>query len=687
MSKKILILLLVTLLIFSNAFSVCVAATADSVGKENVKTQVQDVEAKRREAFAKALKEENISEMVKNMTIEEKITQTFMMHFGDQMKDEDYLSEEVKNVIKKYHFGSLILFSNNLKTIKETWQLTNDIQSAATANNGLPLIIAADQEGGCVHHLGSGTALPGNMAIAATEDSTNAKKVGQIIGKEASALGVNTVLAPVMDVNNNAQNPIIGVRSFGDTPEMVSEFGVAEIQGMAEVGAISCAKHFPGHGDTSVDSHTGLPVINKTLDELKMVELLPFKKAIDAGIDMVMTAHIIYPKIDNSTILSTKTGQHEQRPATLSKIIITGILKNPKELNFNGVVITDSMRMNGISTKFNPDLTVVEALKAGADIICMPVFDCNTITEFCEKLDLLIHSVKFSVLSGQANSLSMERLDDAVTRILTLKKNKRLLSYYPNTHSLKDAMTTVGNKQHRDFERILSAKGITVVKNSNDTLPLRVGANARVLMLCPKSRYSKVSAAMIDSLAASMIMGWNRAKVAGLIPNTAKVRYHIFSEQDNKITGRLKKELDWADTVIVCSNVSRVSDMTADFWLSSCPRKVTDYCHEKNKKSIVMSVHIPYDAQLYSNADAVVITYGYRGSKVNPNEAIAKTITTFDKAFGPNVVAGVEVILGCFGAYGKLPVEIPYFDPIAGDFDLFRIIYKRGYGLTYDALE
>ncbi len=686
MSKKILTLLLATLLIFSND-SVCAAATLGSGGIENVWSYTQEAEARRKVAFAKALKEENISEMVKNMTIEEKITQTFMISLGNQLKDKNILPQEVKEIIKKYHFGSVILFSGNLKTIKDTFQLTKDMQSAATEDNGIPLIIATDQEGGRVYHLGSSTALSGNMAISATGDVANAKKAGQIIGKEILALGLNTPLAPVLDINNNAQNPVIGIRSFGDTAEAVSKFGMAEIQGLAEVGAISCAKHFPGHGDTSVDSHVGLPVINKTLDELKRLELIPFKNAINAGVDMIMTAHILYPRIDNTKILSEKTGKYENRPATLSKIIITDILKNPHELNFQGVVITDSMHMQGISTKFNSEQTVIETLKAGADLICNPVSYCKTVAEVCKKLDVLILSVKKSLLSKDADSLSMERLDDAVTRILTLKKNKGLLSYGFNAHSLNEAMNTVGNKEHRDLERSLAAKGVTVVKNNNNILPLRVKRNARVLMLCPKPRFSVLSASMIEPLSASMIMGWNRAKTAGLVPHSAKVRYYVFSEDDYKVCGKLKVALDWADTVIVCSNVSRASDMMADFWTSACPRNVTNYCHKKNKKSIVMSIHIPYDAQLYKNADAIVLTYGFRGTRIKPKEAIAKTITTTDEVFGSNVVAGVEVILGSFGASGKLPVEIPYFNRVTGTFDSSNIIYERGYGLSYDALK
>lgn len=658
---KILSLLLILVMLFTT-LSPVFAQQSDDAGSA------------RKEAFNKALKEQNIEEMVKNMTIEEKIAQTFMMDFrywqdGDEQKNLEVLPGGLAKLIQKYRFGSIILFDPNFKTTKQIFQLTRDMQKTATTNGGIPLIIATDQEGGVTSRLNSGTALPDNMAVAATGNIENGKKIGQVIGKELSSVGINTTLAPVMDVNSNAQNPVIGVRSFSDDPDTVGQFGIAEIEGLSQGGVIGCVKHFPGHGDTAVDSHTGLPIIDRSLDELKITELVPFKQVIDSGIEMIMTAHILYPQIDDTEIFSQKLQKNVKRPATLSHKIITDILKN--EMGFGGVVITDGMSMQGISDRFNDDQAIIEALKAGVDMICNTEFSIYMETETEQRIETLINSVKASVESDATDSLSMERLNDAVTRILTLKKNRGILDYDPDAYTVKEALNTVGNAEHRALEREIAAQGVTVVKNDHDTLPYKVKENDKVLMVCPESTN--------NPLPASMLMGWNRAKAAGLIPDSAEVRYHVFTDNACTIEGDFQEALDWADAVIV------ISEMDTGY-LVTCPQAVVNYCKEKGKKSIVMSVCEPYDAQLFPNGDAVVITYGYKGSRIDPDKVLKKGITETTEAVGPNVIAGIEVILGVFGASGKLPLDIPRYDEKIETYDYGDIVYQRGYGLTYKAL-
>ena len=289
----------------------------------------------------------DIQEIVSKMTLQQKITQCLMMDFRcwNDAKGEKYdmtvLNDDVADIISDYQFGAVILFANNIKKTEETLQLTKDLQRAAVRSDGLPLLIATDQEGGIVYRLGSGTALPGNMALGATGDPTNAKTAGQIISRELESVGINTALAPVLDVNSNANNTVIGLRSFGDNANLVGTYGSAFISGLGEKNIIGCAKHYPGHGDTATDSHYGLPVVDKSKAELRKVEFKPFQAAINDGIDMIMTAHILYPQIDKTTILSDKTGQQESRPATLSHVFLTDIVRG--EMNFNGVVVTDAM--------------------------------------------------------------------------------------------------------------------------------------------------------------------------------------------------------------------------------------------------------------------------------------------------------------------------------------------------------
>ena len=207
-----------------------------------------------------------VDNMVKAMSLRDKITQMLMVDFRQWGKasgsaaDFTVMNDEVRQVIEDYNFGSIILFANNVKETEQSFKLTQAMQKAATKDGGIPLLISADQEGGSVYRLGSGTALPGNMALGATYAAHGTKyatEVGKIIGSELGSLGINTNLAPVVDVNNNPNNPGIGLRSYGDDPNMVGELAAAEIKGMAQYNVIGCAKHFPGHGDTDVDSHYG----------------------------------------------------------------------------------------------------------------------------------------------------------------------------------------------------------------------------------------------------------------------------------------------------------------------------------------------------------------------------------------------------------------------------------------------
>ena len=264
-----------------------------------------------------------VDSLLSNMSLRQKITQMMMVDFrqwktADEEAKSDFtkMNSEVQKIVEDYDFGSVIFFANNIKETEQSYNLTMDLQKAATKDNGIPLLISADQEGGSVYRLGSGTALPGNMALGATGDVNNAKIAGEIIGSELSSLGINTNLAPVVDVNNNPSNPVIGLRSYGDDAEMVGKMASAEIEGLAEYNVIGCAKHFPGHGDVATDSHYGLPIVNKSKEELLNNELKPYKVSINQGIEMIMSAHILYPQLDNTTVYSEKTKQQEKLPST-----------------------------------------------------------------------------------------------------------------------------------------------------------------------------------------------------------------------------------------------------------------------------------------------------------------------------------------------------------------------------------
>lgn len=626
----------------------------------------------------------------RRMNLRQKITQTFMMDFrtwnGENLTE---LNDEVAEIISDYDFGSVILFSQNMKSAEDVYSLTNDLQKAATDRHGVPLLIATDQEGGMVYRLSDGTAMCGNMALTATNDPNNAYLTGSLIGSELKAVGINVNLAPVADVNNNANNPVIGLRSFSDDAGLVSEYALQYEKGLTEQNVIPCMKHFPGHGNTDVDSHYGLPTVTSTLDELMDVELKPYQDAIAASQDMIMTAHILYPEIDSSTVYSEKTGKEESRPATMSEVMLTDVLRN--QLGYEGVICTDAMNMEGISTNFDEGQAVVEALSAGADIICMPVTGINE-TEDLVELDRVIDRVVKAVETGE---LSKKRLNDAVRRILILKEKYGILDYSNNKTALNDAMDLVGGSEHRQTEREISAKAVTVIRNDGDVLPLKAPSGSRTLILTA-----------YENECGQVAVAWNRAIKEQVISDRAEVDIISYSEEDfitettetedttteesereipetfQGLSARLCERIDEANQVVVFSEINSAEKMDYRTWQSAIPYYVTSYAKQNNKPSVVMSVNKPYDIQLYPDADGVMCVYGCKGSTVDVTEALLNVSTETKTAAGPNIIAGIEVMLGTFPAGGILPIEIPEYDEQTKSFGP-RVIYERGYGLTY----
>jgi beta-N-acetylhexosaminidase len=306
----------------------------------------------------------DIQEIVENMTIDEKVGQMLMPDFRNWQKQGETkatgfieMNSEVASIIKKYHLGGVILFAENVVDTEQTVRLTDGLQMASP---DLPLFITIDQEGGIVTRLQTGTNLPGNMALGAARNGNYAYQTGEIIGKELSSLGINVNFGPSVDVNNNPGNPVIGVRSFSSDPELVSKLGIQTIKGLQNQNMIATTKHFPGHGDTAVDSHYGLPLVSHDKERLRSIELVPFQKAIDAGVDMMMTAHVQFPAFDDTTYISKNDGQEIMVPATLSHKVITGLLR--EEMGFDGVVVTDALNMKAIADNFGQEEAVVLAL-------------------------------------------------------------------------------------------------------------------------------------------------------------------------------------------------------------------------------------------------------------------------------------------------------------------------------------
>ena len=384
---------------------------------------------------------DGIEKILSGMTLEEKVGQMMMPSFriwkeipeaGSapnatvENADEQIpavniteLNDDIRACIADYHFGGTAFYAENCRDAEQVLRLVADIQSANRASGGLPMLVAVDQEGSNVARLGFGTTGPGNMAIAATADAENARTMAAIYGEELRLLNINTDFAPVVDVNSNPNNPVIGTRAFSDVPELVSTFAGAFIEGLHSAGTIATLKHFPGHGDTDTDSHTGLPLINRSYEELKALDLIPFQSAVEAGVDMVMTAHIQYPQIEKQTYTSVSTGEEIYLPATMSRTILTDILRG--DMGFEGVVITDALDMSAITDNFTDEDVLKLTINAGADMLILPgVKDTDLFQRNKDMVDTAIRLVR----DGEIDEA---RIDASVRRILALKQKYGLL--------------------------------------------------------------------------------------------------------------------------------------------------------------------------------------------------------------------------------------------------------------------
>ena len=425
----------------------------------NVLSQ-SNVEPSKLAPSEKAFKEAD--KQLKKMSVDDKIGQ--MVHIGINAKylnQDSYEYKELRRQIVDNKLGGIVLFG---APIYESVVLVNRMQAAAK----IPLLIAIDAETGVGMRFGDAENFPWNMAVAATGNPEFARRMGVITGREARALGVTQVYAPVLDVNNNPNNPVINVRSYGENPADVGRFGAAFIEGLQSQNVIATAKHFPGHGDTAVDSHRGLPIINLPRERLNQIELPPFQQAINAGVASIMVAHIALPQIDpteikplsqsiqgDSEVGAEIVSEKATLPATLSPQVQTEILR--KQLNFQGLIVTDAMSMSGLTIYFNQDEAAVLAVLAGADILEKPA-----------DVDLTVRGIKNAVVSGR---ISEERLNQSVRKILAWKYELGLdkLKITP----LDQIDKTVSGEESRVLSNEIAENAITLVKKEDGVLPLK----------------------------------------------------------------------------------------------------------------------------------------------------------------------------------------------------------------------
>ncbi|MCM3636738.1 beta-N-acetylhexosaminidase [Sporosarcina luteola] len=477
------------------------------------------------------------------------------------------MSEEIKHMIHTYHIGGIILFGRNIGTPEEILALTNSLQAEARkAGYETPLLICIDQENGVVRRLGEGaTIIPGAMLLGATHESTNARKAGFMTGKELKALGINWNLAPVVDVNNNPENPVIGVRSFGEIPVDVAEMAKNSMLGMQEAGVMTTLKHFPGHGDTSVDSHLDLPVINHELERLHAVELVPFKECMAAGADAIMSAHVYFPALEKK----------ENVPATLSHSVMTGLLR--EELGFDGVITTDCMEMDAIAKRIGTVEGCVQAVEAGVDFVM--------VSHLHHLQEQAILRLAEAVESGR---ISDRRIDESIERI---EKLARKYTSWEEIDSNNTVAEFVGSQKHHDEMKEIYQQGITEVKGPE----IPIEPDDRVLLIHPKNEYAMM---VEDKRYATLTMAEQLKKIHG---NVVSVEVDKETPDDVDIKG-LANEYD--HIVVLTLNADKHENQ----------RQLVNELLASGKPVDVIAVRSPYDAAFFPNANRVICTYEFTES-------------------------------------------------------------------------
>ncbi|AXG77973.1 glycoside hydrolase family 3 protein [Streptomyces paludis] len=521
--------------------------------------------------------------IVSRMTLEEKVGQLFVMRvYGhsatapDRADIDANLAEigvrTAAELISTYHVGGIIYFgwAHNTRDPRQIAALSNGIQDAGLAQrSAVPLLIATDQEHGAVARVGKpATLLPGAMALGASRSPADAREAARIAGAELAAMGINQNYAPDADVNVNPANPVIGVRSFGADPAAVAALVAEQIEGYRSAGIATTAKHFPGHGDTSVDSHYALPTIHHTHAQWTALDAPPFRAAIAAGTASIMTAHIVVPALDPS-----------EDPATLSRPIVTGILR--EQLGYDGLVITDALDMKGVREKYGDDRVPVLALKAGVDQLLNP-----------PNLRLARDAVLAAVRGGE---LSVRRIEESVLRVLALKERLGLFRdpYVP----VADVDRTVGSRAHLTAADRIADATTTLLVNEGGLLPLSPDRQRSLLVVgADVASPSGTTGPPVAVLAAALTEAGftTTALVTGTAPAQARI--------DEAVAASRGK----GAVVVATYNVSA----------SSTQRALVGALAATGVPVVTVALRNPYDIAQLSGVTASLATYSWTDVEV-----------------------------------------------------------------------
>ncbi|MBK8146689.1 MAG: glycoside hydrolase family 3 C-terminal domain-containing protein [Acidobacteria bacterium] len=549
---------------------------------------------------------------LKKMTIDEKVGQ--LVHIGINAKfanqDSEYF-QDLKRHIVENKLGGIILFG---APMYETVHLVNRMQENAKT----PLLISLDAETGIGMRFFDAANFPWNMAVAATRNPDYAYQMGVVTGREAKAMGILQVYSPVLDVNNNADNPVINVRSYSEDPELVAQFGEAFIAGVQSQGVIATAKHYPGHGDTNIDSHRGLPVIDVSRERLDRVELYPFKKAIENGVASIMVAHVGMPQIDPTLIKPLKNALRVDAeegaeivsdsvpvPATLSKKITTDILKT--ELGFKGLVVTDAMSMSGLTLYVGQEEAGVRAIEAGADILEKPA-----------DVDAMLKGLKDAVKSGR---LSESRIDESVRKLLAWKHHTGL--YNQKITPLDQIDRIVSSKDVYALIEEVSNKAVTVVRNDDKLLPLAKDKRVFVLGVSNGFDGEATNAAM------NRFLRENRIRSGSVML------------QDNSTMEQAARAREMANNaeIVIVAMFGRVrSGARNSVGIPESGAQIIRDLLAKNKKVIGVAYGNPYVLGSFPEFKTYVVAYGDMAGLQR---------------------ASVRAMFGMIEPAGKLPISLP----------------------------
>jgi beta-N-acetylhexosaminidase len=583
--------------------------------------------AYKREPSSKALKWAN--EQLRKMSLEEKIGQLISVGVNATFLNQDSDAfRSLKHDIEDNKVGGIILFRG---PVYESVILVNRMQQLAR----YPLLISADLEAGAGMRFDDTVNFPWNMAVAATGNPDYARRQGEITAREARALGVHQIFAPVVDVNNNAANPVINVRSYGEDPADVARFAAAFTEGAQDAGAIATAKHFPGHGDTAVDSHRGLPEINVSRERLNNVEFVPFKASVNAGVGAVMVGHIALPQIDATTVkplpenLKSKPIDTDQNgeiidekaamPATMSPVI-GHILRN--DLKFDGMIVTDALSMSGLTIYFTPEEAAVRALEAGADMLLKPA-----------NVDASFSGVLQAVKSGR---LTEQRVEESARRILAAKYELGLV---------KDRITPidsidriVGSKVVTALANEIAEHAITVVRDEDKLVPLKPGKRVFNLAVTNGDDRAWIANPFVS-----------RLKAAGVKVETVVLDERSTLEEVQKAVNRAK-----AADLVIASLYGRVrSGQASSVGIPQAGARALSWLMSEEKPIVGISFGNPYLLQSFRGLRTYVVAYG-------DMPALQQ--------------AAARALLGEIDVTGRLPISLPG-------------LYPRGTGIQLKAVK